>query len=97
MSKLYYTPPSDKVFNELKSQAIFLWKEIDTDNDAYGYATEKINSFKDIKNIGDNFMSIFAMFDMGNQRKLGLILSEECKLAINERLIDGGSPEYLLI
>lgn len=97
MSKLYYTPPSDNIFNELKAQAIFLWKEIDSDNDKYGYATEKINSFKDIKNIGDNFMYIFAMFDINNQKKLGLIISEECKLAINERLIDGGSLEYLLI
>lgn len=97
MTKLYYTAPSDESFEDLKTQAMLLWPKIDSDNDAYGYATEKINQIKDIRNVGDNFMYIFAMFDVGNQRKLGAILKEETKKEVNERLIDGGSPEYLLI
>lgn len=96
MSKLYYTEPTDQLFNELKAQAMFMWKMIDTDNDKYGYATEKINLIKHIPNISDNFMSIFAMFDINNQRRLAMILSEECKKAINDRLIDGGATEYLI-
>ncbi len=97
MTKLYYTPPRDELFEALRSRAMELWKEVDSDNDKYGYATEKINSIKDIKNVGDNFMYIFAMFDYSNQRLLGKRLAQETKDAINERLLDGGSPEYLLI
>lgn len=93
---LYYTPPDIKLFDELKSKAIELWKEIDTDNDKYGYATEKINRIKDIQNVGDNFMYIVAMFDCGNQSTLSNMVSHETKIAIRERMIDGGMPEELL-
>ena len=92
MSKLYYIPPTDEQFNELKEKAIELWKEVDTDNDKYGYASEKIGRIKDIKNVEDNFMYMVAMFDMYNQRKLIQKLSKETKEAVRERMIDGGNP-----
>ena len=91
-SKLYYIPPTDEQFNELKEKAIELWKEVDTDNDKYGYASEKIGRIKDIKNVEDNFMYMVAMFDMYNQRKLIQKLSKETKEAVRERMIDGGNP-----
>ena len=90
MTKLYYTEPKEEQFEELKSKAIEIWSEYD---DTYGYATEKINAIKDIKNIQDNFMYMVAMFDMNNQRKLANKLSEETRLSIRERMIDGGQPE----
>ena len=93
-AKLYYTAPSDECFEDLKKHAIALWS---TMGDEPSYAEEKIGRIKDIKNIQDNFMYMFAMFDMGNQRKVARELKEETKKAINERLLSGGSPEYLLI
>jgi len=91
--KLYYTPPSDEQFNELKEKAIMLWKIVDRDNDKYGYATEKISRIKDIPNVSDNFMYMVAMFDSVNQTALGMSLSLETKMALRERLISGGMPE----
>lgn len=97
MSKLYYTPSRQELFEAVKSRAMELWKEIDTDNDKYGYATSKINQIKDIQNVSDNFMYIVAMFDINNQRKLSDRLAQETKEAIRERMIDGGSPEEYIV
>jgi len=92
MSKLYYTPPTNEAFEEVKEKAIELWKTYD---DTYKYALNKIDKIKDIKNISDNFMYIVAMFDLENQAKLANKLSETTKRAISERIIDGGgSDEY---
>ena len=97
MSNLYYTAPSDEMFEEVKINAIMLWKEVDTDNNKYGYATEKINRIKDIGNVGDNFMYIVALFDIGNQSLLANELSSETRQAIRERMIDGGQSEEYIV
>lgn len=96
-AKLYYTPPMQRHFQEVKEVAMELWKEIDTDNDKYGYATEKINRIKDIDNVSDNFMYMVAMFDIGNQRLLANKLTEETKKEIRERMVDGGQPEEYIV
>ena len=88
MAKLYYTPPSNECFDELKTKAIEIWKEY---NDTYGYASGKINRIKDIQNIEDNFMYMVAMFDFDNQLKLAHRLSQETCKAIRERMLDGGN------
>ena len=90
MTKLYYTPPIDEQFNELKERAIEVWKTYDN---KYGYVDEKVNRIKDIKNVQDNFMYIIAMFDIQNQEKLAEKLSPETRKAVRERMIDGGNPE----
>jgi hypothetical protein len=96
-TKLYYTAPSDEIFNELKTAAMELWKEVDTDNDKYGYATEKINRIKDVANVSDNFMFMVAMFDVGNQALLASKLSSEARNEVRIRMVDGGSsPEYIM-
>ncbi|MDD5551468.1 MAG: hypothetical protein PHS34_09425 [Candidatus Omnitrophica bacterium] len=93
---LYYTPPKDEIFEEVRQVAMELWKEVDVDNDKYGYATEKINRIKDIKNVEDNFMYIVAMFDINNQAKLTNKLSEQARTEIRNRMIEGGNPpEYI--
>lgn len=93
-ANLYYTPPNDKSFNEVKEKSIELWSEYD---DEYGYATDKINSIKDIENVSDNFMYMIAMFDIQNQKKLSLKLSDTTRADIRQRLISGGSsPEYIM-
>jgi len=93
MARLYYTPPTEEQFNEVKEKSMELWKEVDTDNDKYGYISGKINAIKDIKNVQDNFMYMIAMFDINNQGKLAEKLSDETRLAIRERMIDDGNPE----
>ena len=94
MSELYYTAPTDKQFEEVKDKSIEIWKTYD---DTFGYATEKIGVIKDMKNISDNLMYMIAMFDITNQQKLSQSLSEETRLAVRERMIDGGSPEEYIV
>ena len=65
--KEYYTAPSDEVFNDIKEQAIEIWRTYD---DTYGYASEKVNKIRHLKNIEDNAWYIVSMFDYQNQAKL---------------------------
>lgn len=93
MSSTYYDAPPHHIFDELKVAAIETWNEVAHD---HRYAEEKIEHVNQMANISDNFMTIFAMFDHGNQRICGEKLSPACKMAINERLISGGS-EYAML
>lgn len=92
-AELYYTPPSDEIFAEVKKAAIEIWETYDN---TYGYVDEKVGRIKDIGNVGDNVMYIVAMFDLSNQAKLGAKLSEEAKEAVRARMIDGGMEPYQL-
>lgn len=87
---LYYEPPTDDQFNEVKQKAIEIWQTYD---DTHLYATEKINRIKDLPNIADNFMVIVAMFDNQNQGKLRRSISDEARQAICDRIRAGGMPE----
>ena len=94
MENLYYTPPTDEQFNELKEKAIEIWTPM---GDEPSYSQEKIGRIKDIKNIQDNFMFMVAMFDQDNQRKLAEKLKPETRKAVKDRMIAGGNPEYLIV
>ncbi len=94
MPKLYYTPPTDEQFDEVKQEAIKIWSKM---GDEPSYSEEKISRIKDIENVSDNFMYMVAMFDINNQRLLANSLSEDTKKAVRERMIDGGQPiEYIV-
>lgn len=84
VTQLYYTAPDQKYFDELKNAAISIWRQYD---DTYGYATEKINKIKDIQNVSDNFMYIYAMFDWINQSKINTTVSKETLAEIQYRLL----------
>lgn len=92
MSILYYTPPPDEQFEELKAKAIAIWQGYDNE---FGYVDEKVNKIKDIENISDNFMYMVAMFDLPNQYKLSAVLSVKTRKAVARRLKSGGLPEDL--
>lgn len=92
MKNLYYTPPSDDIFNEVKEKAIEIWKEYDNE---YGYVDEKVGRIEFIQNIEDNLMYIVAMFDSENMKKLADKLSNAPKTAIRERLEVTGNPSYI--
>lgn len=91
MAKLYYEAPSDEAFGEMKAMAVEVWNGY-TDP----YRAEKLQQISHVQNIKDNFMYLFAMFDMSNQTKVVRMLSEETKQALRERMIDGGNEEYYL-
>ncbi len=80
---LYYTPPSNEIFEEMKELAISIWSTYD---DTYGYASEKINRGISLQNVSDNFMYIFSMFDGINRRKLLEGASKELREEANTRL-----------
>ncbi len=86
MSELYYTAPSDEIFEEVKKEAIAIWSTYEDP-----YKSDKIGRIKDIKNVSDNLMYMVAMFDWVNQHKLATRLSEEAREAIHDRLATGGA------
>lgn len=88
MNKLYYTAPTNEVFDEVKKASIELWKTYD---DTHGYASDKIGKISDIKNVSDNLMYMVAMFDSKNQVRLSRMISLEASDAIGTRMIDGGA------
>lgn len=93
MAKLYYLPPPQEAFEEMKKACIEVWALYD---DEYGYATDKINSIKDIKNVRDNFMYMLAMFDINNQRKVADKLTPATKREVRLRMIDGGNEAWYI-
>jgi len=92
MSELYYTAPSDAIFDEIKAAAIKVWHQYD--ESPGGYAQEKIKRIEDIGNVSDNAMYIVAMFDMNNQGALAALLSEEARRAVCDRMVAGGQPNF---
>lgn len=88
MQRLYYTAPSEEIFNEVKEKAIIIWGRY-----ASNYASEKISYITPLENIQDNVMTIIGMFDEHNQERLANMLSNETREAIRIRMIDGSMPE----
>lgn len=80
---LYYTAPSDAIFNDIKKNALKIWSTYD---DTYGYASEKIERISDLTNVDDNYMYIVAMFDSNNQAKLMRAVKPETAERIREAI-----------
>lgn len=93
MTGLYYTPPSDEAFEEMRSECMAQWA---THDNSYGYVDEKQERVEHIKNIQDNFMYMFAMFDIFGQKAIVGKLSKETKEALRVRMIDGGNNDLHL-
>lgn len=72
----YYATPSQEIFDDIKSNAIEIWKTYD---DTYGYQSEKVNRVNNITNFKDNCWGIVAMFDQSNQSKLFLMVRPETR------------------
>lgn len=90
MKGLYYTAPSDELFNEMKMECTEQWR---THDNTYGYVDEKLARIKDIKNVEDNFMYMLAMFDhLGIRSILGRCSPEMCE-QVRLRMVDGGNDE----
>ena len=91
---LYYTPPLDHYFNEVKEKVIEIWKECDNQ---FGYVDEKVNAIKDVQNIEDNFMYIIATFDLSKQIQLSARLSTPTRRAIRQRMEAGCHPKEFIV
>ena len=79
----YYKAPSQEVFEDIKSNAIKIWKTYDN---TYGYVDEKVGRIEPMENISDNAWTIVAMFDSENQGKLlGMVRLETAELIIKMR------------
>ncbi len=94
MTKLYYTAPSDEIFNEVKKASMDLWTERYPEATNPYYAKEKVSEIERLQNVGDNMMSIVARFDSQNMRLLAEKLSVEASKAIGDRMIDGGNEMW---
>lgn len=92
-AKLYYIAPSDATFEEMKKACIEQWS---THDNTHGYVEEKVNRIKDIKNVQDNFVYMFAMFSIDGQQGLVRRLSDDTKNDLRARLVDGGNEEWYI-
>ncbi len=93
MEKIYYMPPSEKVFNEIKQKAMELWEEKDIHPN---YLKEKLDRIKHLDNVKDNAMYIISMFSYDNLIKLAGKLSTDARVAIHIRLVDWESIESII-
>jgi hypothetical protein len=66
--------PSQEIYNEMKSTSPSIWSSYDN---TYGYVTEKLNYINSIKNIQDNAMVFYRMFDDNNQETFRANASNE--------------------
>ena len=82
----YYSTPPQKVFDDIKENAIKIWQTYDNE---YGYVDEKVGRINNIKNFKDNARCIVGMFDLHNQRKLMTMVSKETADMIREAIKDG--------
>lgn len=96
MSKLWYTPPTDKQFKELRDVVVqvFLMRELD--DNSHGYVSEKIKTIKGLTNSGSDFMYLAQMLHPNTRKLITNALSDETRTAIRERMLDGGcNPEFI--
>lgn len=93
MTKIYYKPPSDECFENMRSAALTTWSKYKKEPTYY---EEKTSRLKVIGNVGDNFMYIFASFDDRNQQECASYLTDETKHQVMLRMIDGGNPTSLI-
>ncbi len=89
MTKLYYVPPPEKQFEELKEKCIEIWEK--PEYLPGGYSKEKTSQIKRMKNIKDNFMYMVAMLDDPQQTELANNLSLKTRIAVRDRLRSANS------
>ena len=92
--ELFYKPPKDEYFEELKSLCIRFWKLFPNhntlDENQYQleveYANEKISRIKSLENKGSNFISMVQMIHENYRIVLSKLLSLETRNEISMRL-----------
>lgn len=98
---LFYTPPKDEHFNELKSLCLRFWEvfpEIDLWNEKQTqleieYAKSKIEHIQGLTNTGPNFVSMIQMIHPITRKVLAPHLSLETRNEISMRLYGWGKED----
>ena len=80
--ELFYTPPKNEYFNELKEICIRFWRSFDE----VEYVDEKINRIKNLDNSGCNFVSMVQMIHPVSREIISKCLSLETRNEISMRL-----------
>ena len=80
--ELFYTPPKDKYFEELRIHCIRFWRSFDE----VEYVDEKIGRIKDLENSGANFVSMIQMIHPVSREIIAKCLSLETRNEISMRL-----------
>jgi len=81
--ELFYKPPKDENFEELKKICILFWKQFD---DQFGYSSEKINRIIDLPNEESNFIMMVQMIHPLSRKLISKALSLETRNEISMRL-----------
>ena len=94
IKELYYKPPKDKCFEELKQACIRFWSSFpefhlwDEKQEQLEreYIQSKIDEIKDLKNEGSNFVSMVQMIHPISREVIARLLSVETRHAVSIRL-----------
>jgi hypothetical protein len=86
-TKIYYKPPKQEYFDDLKSACIRYFKTFDND---FGYVDEKIKTLESLENVGGNFMTMVKMIHPLAWEVITEIVTLETRVHISARLEDGG-------
>jgi hypothetical protein len=89
--ELFYTPPKDEYFNELKKICIRFWEvnfEDETD-----YLKEKVNRLLSLKNEGANFSYMVQMIHPISRKVIAKSLSLETRNEISMRIHGWGEDD----
>jgi len=92
--KLFYKPPKDECFEELKSLCIRFWNVFpgfavwDEEHHKLQreYAKSKIDEIKDLKNEGSNFVMMVQMIHQNSREHLSKFLPLETRNEISMRI-----------
>lgn len=80
--KLFYTPPRDECFEELRTICIRFWKSFED----FDFCQEKIDRIKDLPNESCNFVTMVQMIHPVSRQFISKCLSLETRNAISMRL-----------
>ncbi len=110
--KLYYTPPPDEIFEEVKKEVINqIQNEIDEEyedrseeeiedgeynSDLVERLQEKIEKLSNLKNIGDNVIYLLLQITSYPQERCYRQISKEAREEIEKRRIAGSLEETLI-
>lgn len=97
MSKEYYTAPDEDIFHDIKLCCLAVWAKYYYDRTSRPYMMEKMDRVLRMKNISDNYMSMIAMFDVGNQYELFTWLDAASAEKIKAALVDVDNSTTLRI
>jgi hypothetical protein len=100
--ELFYTPPKDEYFEELKSLCIRFWlafpefsmwdeKQEQLERE---YAQSKIDLINSLKNEGSNFVTMVQMIHQNSRQVLSKCLSLETRNEISMRLYGFDDNEF---